>query len=258
MVDPCSRSATSATRCSRPLQSLAAHHGGRGAGPGPAAAGTRHGHPVHCGARRPLRRHHAGHRHRRPARAAPSRPRRRRRPARWARAISSRPGGWTGCSGRRCAPRMAGRPRQPRPVLGPAAVGRPEDVALVQHQRRRGHALRRHPAGHRRRRPPPGLGLGRRSATSVAEWRVRTELADDGLTHRVVHLEVLDKQGGATTCAATCCGWPTSAGRVAPWSTRGWPAGRTRTRDGGARTGYGICEYLHQLDDSGRPVVPVE
>ena len=27
--------------------------------------------------------------------------------------------------------------------------------------------------------------------------------------------------------------------------------------DGGAHTGYGICEYLHQLDDSGRPVVPV-
>ena len=28
--------------------------------------------------------------------------------------------------------------------------------------------------------------------------------------------------------------------------------------DGGDRTGYGICEYLHQLDDGGRPVVPVE
>ena len=26
----------------------------------------------------------------------------------------------------------------------------------------------------------------------------------------------------------------------------------------GSRTGYGICEYLHQLDDGGRPVVPVE
>jgi len=29
--------------------------------------------------------------------------------------------------------------------------------------------------------------------------------------------------------------------------------------DGGdTRTGHGICEYLHQLDDAGRPVVPVE
>ena len=32
-------------------------------------------------------------------------------------------------------------------------------------------------------------------ATSVAEWRVRTELADDGVTHRVVHLDVVDKKG---------------------------------------------------------------
>jgi hypothetical protein len=33
----------------------------------------------------------------------------------------------------------------------------------------------------------------------------------------------------------------------------------TYTEPGGAtRLGYGICEYLHQLDDSGRPVVPVE
>ena len=31
------------------------------------------------------------------------------------------------------------------------------------------------------------------------------------------------RQGGAasTRCAATCCGWPTSAGPGAPWSTRG-------------------------------------
>ncbi len=32
-------------------------------------------------------------------------------------------------------------------------------------------------------------------ATSVAEWRVLTELADDGVTHRVVHLDVVDKMG---------------------------------------------------------------
>ena len=32
-------------------------------------------------------------------------------------------------------------------------------------------------------------------ATSVAEWRVRTELAGDGVTHRVVHLDVVDKSG---------------------------------------------------------------
>ena len=27
---------------------------------------------------------------------------------------------------------------------------------------------------------------------------------------------------------------------------------------GATQTGYGIAEYLHQLDDGGRPVVPVE
>jgi hypothetical protein len=32
-------------------------------------------------------------------------------------------------------------------------------------------------------------------ATSVAEWRLRTELADDGVTHQVVHLQVVDKKG---------------------------------------------------------------
>ena len=63
---------------------------------------------------------------------------------------------------RRRAPRVARRARQPRPVLGPAALGRPQDVALVLHQRRRRPALRGHPARHRRRRPPPRLGLGRR------------------------------------------------------------------------------------------------
>ena len=59
-------------------------------------------------------------------------------------------------------------------------------------------------------------------ATSVAEWRLRTELADDGLTQRVVHLEVARQAGPLRSiCAATCCAWRTSAKRAAPWSTRG-------------------------------------
>jgi len=44
---------------------------------------------------------------------------------------------------------------------GPTPVGWSEDVALVQHQRRRRHALRRHPPRHRRGRPAPRLGVGR-------------------------------------------------------------------------------------------------
>ena len=94
--------------------------------------------------------------------------------------------------------------------------------------------------------------LGGRMAGRAPSWPTT------GVTHRVVHLDVVDKAGAPTTCAATCCGWPTSAGPAAPWSTRAWPAGPTTTPPGATRTGYGICEYLHQLDDGGRPVVPVE
>ena len=94
-------------------------------------------------------------------------------------------------------------------------------------------------------------------ATSVAEWRVRTEVAADGVTHKVVHLQVLDKSGRLHELRGDVL-------RVADIGR----AGGTMVNEGlsrwtyevpGAapRTGYGICEYLHQLDDSGRPVVPV-
>ena len=96
------------------------------------------------------------------------------------------------------------------------------------------------------------------AATSVAEWQLRTELAADGVTHEVVHLTVRDKRD--TTYAlrgdvlrvadiGRAGGTMVNEG-LARW-TYDDPAGP-------ARTGYGICEYLHQLDDSGRPVVPVE
>jgi hypothetical protein len=96
-------------------------------------------------------------------------------------------------------------------------------------------------------------------ATSVAEWRVRTDLEDDGITHRVVHLDVVDKSGRTFPLRGDVL-------RVAPIGQ----AGGTLVNEGlarwtyegeegsGPRTGYGIAEYLHQLDDGGRPVVPVE
>ena len=37
---------------------------------------------------------------------------------------------------------------------------------------------------------------------------------------------------GSTRCAATSCGWRTSAGPAAPWSTRAWRAGPTRIPPG--------------------------
>ena len=95
-------------------------------------------------------------------------------------------------------------------------------------------------------------------ATSIAEWRVRTELADDALTQRVVHLEVLDKSGrvydlrGDVLRVADIgrAGGTVVNEGLARWSCPG--------PDGGARAGYGICEYLHQLDDAGRPLVVVD
>jgi hypothetical protein len=94
-------------------------------------------------------------------------------------------------------------------------------------------------------------------ATSVGEWRVRTELEDDGVTHRVVHLEVADKEGRTFPLRGDVL-------RVAPVGQAGGTLvneglARWTTADGGTtRTGYGIAEYLHQLDEAGRPVVPVE
>jgi hypothetical protein len=95
-------------------------------------------------------------------------------------------------------------------------------------------------------------------ATSVAEWRVRTELADDGVTHRTVYLDVVDKSGHTHLLQGDVM-------RVADIGQ----AGGTMVNEGlarwiyadpagPARAGYGICEYLHQLDAAGRPVVPVE
>ena len=94
-------------------------------------------------------------------------------------------------------------------------------------------------------------------ATSVAEWNVQTELEDDGVTHRVVHLEVVDKKGRRYPLRGDVL-------RVANIGQAGGTLvneGLTRwTTEGGdgTRTGYGIAEYLHQLDEGGRPVVPVE
>ena len=79
-------------------------------------------------------------------------------------------GRWTGTlTRRRRGPRVAWRARQPRPLLGAAALGRPAHVALVLHQHRRRRALRGDPARHRGRRPPPWLGLGRRRGR--CRWR---------------------------------------------------------------------------------------
>lgn len=93
-------------------------------------------------------------------------------------------------------------------------------------------------------------------ATSIRDWSVRTELADDGLTHRVSHVRATDKGGGVHELRADVL-------RVAALPQRHGDR-KTIVNEGLARwtyegrTGYGIAEYLHQLDDDDRPLVPIE
>ncbi len=93
-------------------------------------------------------------------------------------------------------------------------------------------------------------------STSVAEWKVRTELEDDGVTHKVTHLTVVDKRGRSHELRADIL-------RVDPGPAGIRPNG-TIVNEGLARwtyegrTGYGISEYLHQLDADSRPVMPIE
>jgi len=93
-------------------------------------------------------------------------------------------------------------------------------------------------------------------ATSIRDWDVRTELADDGITHRVSHVRATDKRDRVHELRADIlrvAGLPQRHGERRTLVNEGlarW------TYDG--RTGYGISEYLHQLDDDGAPLVPIE
>jgi len=95
------------------------------------------------------------------------------------------------------------------------------------------------------------------SLASIAEWRLRTEPAPDGLTQRTVHLTVVDKRdrryelrGDVLRVAdiGRSSGTLINEG-LTRWTLLGGPD---------ERAGYGIAEYLHQLGDDGRPVVALE
>jgi hypothetical protein len=93
-------------------------------------------------------------------------------------------------------------------------------------------------------------------ATSIRAWDVHTELAADRVTHAVTHVHATDKRGRVHELRADLL-------RVAPVAHE-VGSRRTLINEGLARwtyegrTGYGIAEYLHQLDADGRPVVPIE
>jgi hypothetical protein len=91
---------------------------------------------------------------------------------------------------------------------------------------------------------------------SIERWDVRSELADDGITHRVSHVTATDKQGRTHELRADVL-------RVHPGPPAYRP-GAPVVNEGLARwtyegqVGWGISEYLHQLDGDGRPKVPIE
>jgi len=96
-------------------------------------------------------------------------------------------------------------------------------------------------------------------AVSIAEWGIRTEVADDDVTQRVVHLQVLDKQGASYTLRGDVlrvADIGRAGGTMVNEGLARWTC--VESRGGPGRDGYGICEYLHQLDATGKPLVAVE
>ena len=93
------------------------------------------------------------------------------------------------------------------------------------------------------------------ASESIANWKVSSELEDDGVTHRATHVVATDKAGRDHVLEAEIL-------RVEP-GRAGVRANATIVNEGLAtwtyegRTGTGISEYLHQLDDASRPVVPI-
>ena len=90
---------------------------------------------------------------------------------------------------------------------------------------------------------------------SIRQWDVRTELAKDGYTHRVTRVRARDSRDRVHELRGDVL-------RVAP-VVHEVGGKRTVINEGLTRwtcedrEGYGIAEYLHQLDAEGRPVVPV-
>ena len=92
--------------------------------------------------------------------------------------------------------------------------------------------------------------------SSIREWKVTSELAPDGVTHTATHVHATDKSGRVHELDAEIL-------RVSP-GPAGVKPDTTIVNEGLARwhyngaTGYGISEYLHQLDANARPVVAIE
>lgn len=90
---------------------------------------------------------------------------------------------------------------------------------------------------------------------SIRQWDVRTELAKDGLTHRVTRVRARDARDRMHELRGDVL-------RVAP-VVHDRDGRRTIINEGLTRwtcedrEGWGIAEYLHQVDAEGRPLVAV-
>ena len=91
---------------------------------------------------------------------------------------------------------------------------------------------------------------------SIEEWKVTTELEDDGVTHRATHILATDKLGRVHQLDAELLRVEPGAAGVRPNTTIVNEGLARWTYEG--RVGHGISEYLHQLDADGRPVVAIE
>jgi hypothetical protein len=91
---------------------------------------------------------------------------------------------------------------------------------------------------------------------SIAEWTVRTELEDDGVTHKVSHVTAVDKLGRSHELRADLLRVDPGNAGIRPNATIVNEGLAKWTYDG--RVGYGISEYLHQLDGDAKPVITIE
>ena len=93
--------------------------------------------------------------------------------------------------------------------------------------------------------------------SSIRDWDVRSELADDGVTHTVTLVKATDADGRVHQLRADLLRvWPGTLGVRPNTTIVNEGLARWSTPDG--LEGYGISEYLHQLDDDARPVVTIE
>jgi hypothetical protein len=90
---------------------------------------------------------------------------------------------------------------------------------------------------------------------SIQEWDVTSELEPDGITHKVTRVKAADKEGRVHELHADLLRVEPGPAGIRP-STTIVNEGLARWQYEG-RTGYGISEYLHQLDENARPIVPI-